>query len=97
MGLCLIITSDHGGAVSGRPQHRGPEGSPDRGQRPAQTDPDPGDRAGVTEEHGEQLIQHTLHLLLNSPQRTFTPTHDSAHLLPHTLISTLHEEGWGRG
>ena len=49
-----IITSDNRSADPGIPEHRGPEGSPDRSERAAATDPDPGDRSGVTEEPGEK-------------------------------------------
>lgn len=64
--LISIVISDDRSADPGQPEHRGPEGCPDRGERPAQTDTDPGDRTGVTEEPGEKHSVSTHFIYLNT-------------------------------
>lgn len=52
----FVISIDHRGANTGYAEHRGPEVCPNRGERPAQTNTDHGDRSRVTEEPGEKHL-----------------------------------------
>lgn len=76
-----LLISDCRSSDTGDTEHRGPQGRPDRDERLAQTDTNPGDWTGITEEPGKKLAVSTYFIYLNTSLSSLTTMSKSAHSL----------------